>query len=145
MDIVIPKYEDIQVCAQVYTAAYHTEPWNEVYDEHEVEKYIVSYLNSDTKRCFAFTVNKQIRGVALGLVIPCISSPYLRIEDFCIDPEVHRKGYGSTFMELLIKEALKLGCDSILLGTQKDFPSHHIYLKNRFKEIESVLLYKDIK
>ena len=53
--------------------------------------------------------------------------------------------YGSRFMELLLKEVAKKGCDSVLLGTQKGYPSHQFYLKNGFEEIESVLLYKEVK
>ena len=143
MNIVIPKLEDVQACAKVYVNAYQTEPWNEEYEISEVEKYISSYLNSDTKVCFALQDEEIIKGVALGFIVPSISGPYFRLEDICIDSTEQRKGYGSVFMELLSIEAAKLGCDSIILGTQKDFPSHHFYLKNGFKEVESVLLYKD--
>ena len=144
MYIVIPKIEDIQAYAKLYVNAYQTEPWNEEYEISEVEKYISSYLNSDTKVCFALQDGDVIKGVALGFVVPSISGSYLRLEDICIDSIEQRKGYGSAFMELLSIEAAKLGCDSIILGTQKDFPSHHFYLKNGFEEVESVLLYKEI-
>ncbi|MBQ2902059.1 MAG: GNAT family N-acetyltransferase [Agathobacter sp.] len=143
MNIVIPKLEEVQACAKVYVNAYQTEPWNEEYEISEVEKYISSYLNSDTKVCFALQDGDVIKGVALGFIVPSISDPYLRLEDICIDSTEQRKGYGSAFMELLSIEATKLGCDSIILGTQKDFPSHNFYLKNGFREVESVLLYKD--
>lgn len=143
--LIIPKQDDIPTCAKVYINAYQTEPWNEEYEISEVEKYISSYLNSDTKVCFALQDGDVIKGVALGFVVPSISSPYLRLEDIFIDSIEQRKGYGSVFMELLSIEAAKLGCDSLILGTQKDFPSHHFYLKNGFQEVESVLLYKDIR
>ena len=85
-----------------------------------------------------------IKGIALGFIVPSISNSYLRLEDICIDFTEQRKGYGSAFIELLSIETAKLGCDSIILGTQKDFPSHHFYLKNGFQEVESVLMYKEI-
>jgi len=144
MNIVVPKLENVQACAKLYVNAYQTEPWNETYEVTEVERYISSYLNSDTKVCFALQDGDVIKGVALGFVVPSISSPYLRLEDICIDSTEQRKGYGSVFMELLSIEAAKLGCDSLILGTQKDFPSHHFYLKNGFQEVESVLMYKEI-
>lgn len=144
MYIVIPKIEDIQAYAKLYVNAYQTEPWNETYEVTEVERYISSYLNSDTKVCFALQDGDVIKGVALGIIVPSISDSYLRLEDICIDSTEQRKGYGSVFMELLSIEAAKLGCDSLILGTQKDFPSHHFYLKNGFQEVESVLMYKEI-
>lgn len=142
--IIIPKPDDIPACAKVYINAYKAEPWNEMYEISEVENYISAYLNSNTKVCYALVDGEDIKGVALGLIVPSISTPYLRLEDICIDSTEQRKGYGSAFMELLSNEAIKLGCDSVILGTQKDFPSHHFYLKNRFQEVESVLLYKFI-
>lgn len=143
--VIIPRLADIPACAKVYINAYKTEPWNETYGTLEIEKYISSYLNSDVKCCFALVDGDEIKGVALGLIVPSISAPYLRLEDICIDSTEHRKGNGSVFIELLSNEAAKLGCDSLILGTQRDFPSHHFYLKNGFQEVESVLLYKDIK
>lgn len=144
MKIIVPKTDDIPACAKAYINAYIAEPWNEEYESIDVEKYISSYLNSDTKVCYASMDGDEIKGVALGLIVPSVSAPYLRLEDICIDSTEQRKGYGSAFMELLSIEAAKLGCDSIILGTQKDFPSHHFYLKNGFQEVESVLFYKDI-
>ena len=144
-EIITPQHkEDIKSCARIYCSAYSTEPWNEIYEEAAVEKYITAYLNSDTKRCFALVDNGQITGLALGLIIPCIPDPYFRIEDFCIDAEIQRTGCGSIFLKLLSEKLKELGCDSILLGTQRDFPSHRFYLKNGFEEIESVFLYREL-
>ena len=39
-----------------------------------------------------------------------------------------------------LKEVDKKGCDSVLLGTQKGYPSHRFYLKNGFEEIEDAVL-----
>ena len=145
MKIIIPKFKDIPACVNVYIEAYKVEPWNEIYEAPEVQNYISQYMNSDTKCCFALEVEGEIRGIALGFVVPSISGPYFRVEDFCVDATVQRKGYGSKFMDLLLKEVAKIGCDSVLLGTQKGYPSHQFYLKNGFWEIESVLLYKEVK
>lgn len=144
MQIIIPKPNNIPSCAKAYINAYNAEPWNEEYEISEIEKYISSYLDSDTKVCFALMDGDKIKGVALGFIVPSISVPYLRLEDICIDSTEQRKGYGSAFVELISSEAEKLGCDSVILGTQKNFPAHHFYLKNGFQEVESVLLYKDI-
>lgn len=88
MHIIIPEMRDVQACAKVYIEAYKTAPWNEVYETAEIETYIGNYLNSDVKCCFALVENDEIKGVALGLVVPSISGPYLRIEDFCVDSNV---------------------------------------------------------
>lgn len=144
MQIKIPELLDISACAKVYMSAYEGEPWNEVYEVVEVEKYISAYMNSDTKCCFVLVDGEKIVGVALGFIVPSIDGPFFRVEDFCVGASMQRNGYGSVFMDLLSKEVANMGCDSVLLGTQKGFPSHLFYVKNGFLEVESVLLYKEI-
>ena len=87
----------------------------------------------------------KIIGIALGLIVPCIGSDYFRLEDICLSSEYQGKGLGSQFIKLISDRVLSENCDSILLGTQRGCPAHKFYLKNGFKEIESVLLYKETK
>ncbi len=144
MNIFIPKKDDIAACAEVYISAYGAEPWNEIYEKSDVEKYISDYLGSKTKHCFAAKENEKIVGIALGIIVPYIGYPFLRIEDFCVSDEEQGKGLGTVFLSLIADEAKKFGCSDILLGTQKNFPSHKFYMKNGFSEVDSVLLYKEL-
>ena len=144
MNIFIPKKEDISSCAEVYISAYGAEPWNEKYDKQSVEKYISDYLGSKTKQCFAARENGKIIGLALGIIVPSINIPFLRIEDFCISAEEQGKGFGTEFIKLVFEKSKELGCDSVLLGTLRDFPSHKFYLKIGFSEVDSVMLYKEL-
>ena len=144
MNIFIPKKEDISSCAEVYISAYGAEPWNEKYDKQSVEKYISDYLGSKTKQCFAARENGKIIGIALGMIVPSTDSPFLRIEDFCVSAEEQGKGFGTEFIKLVFEKAKESGCDSVLLATLRDFPSHRFYLKNGFSEVDSVLLYKEV-
>ena len=144
MNIFIPKKEDISSCAEVYISAYGAEPWNEKYDKPSVGKYISDYLGSKTKQCFAARENGKIIGIALGIIVPSINIPFLRIEDFCISAEEQGKGFGTEFIKLVFEKSKELGCDSVLLGTLRDFPSHKFYLKIGFSEVDSVLLYKEL-
>ncbi|MBE6900090.1 MAG: GNAT family N-acetyltransferase [Ruminococcaceae bacterium] len=144
MNIFIPKKEDISSCAEVYISAYEAEPWNEKYDRESVKRYISDYLGSETKQCFAAEENGKIIGIALGIIVPSIDAPFLRIEDFCVSAEAQGRGYGKEIMRLVCEKAKESGCDSVLLGTLRDFPSHKFYLKNGFSEVDSVLLYKEL-
>ena len=69
---------------------------------------------------------------------------FLRVEDFCISAEEQGKGFGTEFIKLVFEKSKELGCDSVLLGTLRDFPSHKFYLKIGFSEVDSVLLYKEL-
>ena len=144
MKIFVPTEKEIPLCAEVYISAYKSEPWNETYKKAETEKYISDYLGSKTKICFAAEEKDEIIGIALCLIVPGIGCPFLRIEDFCISGEKQGRGLGTEFLKLIFEKAKELGCDSVLLGTQKGFPSHRFYLKNGFLEIGSALLYKEL-
>lgn len=143
-EIIEISVEILPLCAAVYQKAYAQEPWNEVYTAEEAAAYIHKYSDSNTKCAYALVDGQQVLGVALGLVVPCIDSDYFRLEDVCIDPDCQRKGLGSRFMQLLARQVAAKRCDSILLGTQRGYPSHQFYLKNGFQEIESVLMYKSL-
>lgn len=144
LQLIKPGEKDLLQCVKVYLSAYSTDPWNETYDKDKIKSYLSGFCSSGSMRCFAAAVNGEIIGLALVLVVPGIDAPYFRVEDFCISAEHQRKGYGTLFLKGVFEEALKMGCDSVLLGTQRGFPSHKFYLENGFTEIESVLLYHSL-
>ena len=134
--------ESVMLCATLYQNAYKEEPWNEEYQIDEVVDYLNRFVKSQTKKAYMLLFEDKIIGIALGLIIPCINSDYFRLEDICIATEYQRNGFGGQFIQLLSDCLVYENCDSILLGTQKEYPSHHFYIKNGFQEIDSVLLYR---
>lgn len=135
---------DISKCAEIYQSAYGQEPWNEKYSLDDLSTYIADYLGSNTKCAYSLLAEGNIVGIALGLIIPCVGSQYFRLEDICIDPKYQKMGYGKKFLELLYSCLISQKCDSILLGTQRGYPSHKFYLQNGFSEVDSVLLYREL-
>ena len=133
----------IETCANIYQNAYKNEPWNEEYSLIEITDYLSRFLNSETKRAYMLMLDEEIIGIALGLIVPCIGSDYFRLEDICLSHKHQRKGFGSQFIELISDCVTNEKCDSILLGTQRGYPAHKFYLKNKFQEIDSVLLYRE--
>ena len=136
--------ETVAMCAELYQNVYKTDPWNEQYSIDEITEYLSRFLKSKTKRAYMLMLDEQIIGVALGLIVPCVGSDYFRLEDICISPQYQRNGFGGEFIKLISICIVQENCDSILLGTQRNYPAHRFYLKNDFKEIDSVLLYLDI-
>ena len=134
----------IEMCANIYLNAYKNEPWNEEYSLIEITDYLSRFLNSETKRAYMLMMDEEIIGIALGLIVPCIDCDYFRLEDICLSPLYQRNGLGGQFIKLISDCVSNENCDSILLGTQKDYPAHNFYLKNDFQEIDSVLLYREL-
>lgn len=135
---------DVSKCSEVYKNAYSQEPWNEKYSIDDLSTYIADFLDSKTKCAYSLLLENEIVGVALGLIIPYIGSPYFRLEDICINPKYQKMGYGKRFLELIANNLVQRKCDSMLLSTQRGYPSHKFYIKNGFKEIDSVLLYREL-
>ena len=136
--------ESIAICAELYQNVYKNDPWNEEYSIDEIADYLFRFINSKTKRAYMLMLDENIIGIALGLIVPCIGADYFRLEDICISPKFQRSGFGSQFIKLISHCVAQENCDSILLGTQRGYPAHRFYLKNDFKEIDSVLLYLNL-
>ena len=136
--------ESIAICAELYQNVYKNDPWNEEYSIDEIADYLFRFINSKTKRAYMLMLDENIIGIALGLIVPCIGADYFRLEDICISPKFQRSGFGSQFVKLISLCVVQENCDSILLGTQRGYPAHRFYLKNDFKEIDSVLLYLNL-
>ena len=136
--------ESVAICAELYQNVYKNDPWNEEYSIDEIADYLFRFINSKTKRAYMLMSDEKVIGVALGLIVPFIGSDYFRLEDICISPQYQRNGFGREFIKLISACIVQENCDSILLGTQRNYPAHRFYLKNDFKEIDSVLLYLDI-
>ena len=136
--------ESVEICANIYQSSYKYKPWDEEYSIDEITKYLSRFTNSKAKRAYILLSDDKIIGIALGLIVPCIDSDYFRLEDICLSPDHQRKGFGSQFINLISERVSLENCDSVLLGTQRGFPAHHFYLKNGFKETDSVLLYREI-
>ena len=135
----------VRRCVEIYISAYGEAPWNEKYREEDVRRYLMDFLDSDTKCAYVLAQGEDILGVALGLVVPCIGSHYFRLEDICIDPKYQRAGCGRELIRLMTDSLRRKDCDSMLLGTQRGYPSHKFYLQCGFREIDSVLLYREMK
>lgn len=137
--------EDAVTYAQIAARAYREEPWNEDSDLEKLCSYCINFIASDTREGYLLVNDEENIGAALCILIPDMDGCYMRIEDFCILPCKQKQGFGTAFIKLLKKQAGTVGANSILLGTQRNFPAHQFYLKNGFEEIEtSVLLYSEL-
>lgn len=134
------RKQDIPSCAQMFAAAFREAPWNEEQDPEKLEAYLEEFISSETRPCFLLEMDGQPVGAALTILIPSLYGTYVRIEDFCIAPEQQGKGLGSAFLEQIAVEVKRLGATDLLLGTQRDYPSHRFYLKNNFIEISNAVL-----
>ena len=137
--------DTIDDCAAVYIAAYGEAPWNESLDPDSVRRYIRAFMDRDGFRAWQLTIEGEIAGVALGIIVPYTEGAFLRIEDLCIAPKRQRQGFGGAFLREIQRQSAALGCDSMLLATQPDVPAHGFYLKQGFRDIPTAYMYYDCR
>ena len=140
LQLTMGRQDILPVCAAFYAAAFSAPPWYERYEDDALIAYFSAFCHQEARRCFVLTDEAKPVGIALCTMIPCPDAPFMRVEDLCIDPTRQRKGYGSAMISLLREEARSLGCDCIMLSTQRGYPAHDFYLKNGFTEVDSVQL-----
>ena len=145
MEIFAADESCVNVCADIYVRAFRAEPWNEEYETDAVRAYLNEYLLGENLFFLALRENGEVRAFSLGVKLPAVDGPYLRVEEFCVSPDAQRRGLGAYLMDGVCAEARKRGCDGVLLGTQKDVPAYGFYLKNGFVEIDkAALLYRAV-
>lgn len=138
--------ERVEACARLYRDAYGQSPWNETYEPQAVEAYLREFMQAGALFGYVLTWDGQSAALALCVRLPGVGCPALRVEDLCVAPRFQRRGLGGKLLGLLEKEAAKLGADCVLLGTQRDFPSHAFYLKNGFSDVGgAVLMYREVR
>ena len=137
--------DEIDACAAAYAAAYSEALWAEALNPGQVNGYIRTFSGRDGFCAWRLSVDGEIAGVALGIVVPCVDAPFLRIEDFCVAPKWQRKGLGGAFLAALKQEGVRHDCDCMMLATMRDYPAHRFYEKNGFAPLkDSVLLYQNL-
>ena len=135
--------DTIDSCAAAYGAAYGEAPWNEALDQEHVRRYIRAFMDRDGFRAWQLTVEGEITGVALGIIVPYTEGAFLRVEDLCVAPKWQRQGFGGAFLREIQRQSAAQGCDSMLLLTQPDVPAHGFYLKQGFRDIPTAFMFKD--
>jgi len=145
LQLSVPNDALLPVLAAMYADAFSQPPWCESYEPSALVEYLSAFSRSEARRCYVLTDDDRPVGVALCTIVPCPDAPFLRVEDLCIDITLQRQGFGSAFLSLLRQEAQSLGCDCIMLSTQRGYPAHGFYLRNGYQEIDSVQLYQSLQ
>ena len=129
-------------CVQVYKNAYAEAPWKESYQQEDVEKYIMEYIESQVYRAFVIKTSEETVGMAMGAQIPFPGKDFFRVEDFCIEPRFQGKGYGRALLEGVENAIKKQGIDEIIISTQKDTSAYLFYRNMGYSQINSAVFYK---
>ena len=133
--------------AELYKNAFAGEPWNDDWsDEKQLAEYIKEISSSYNALNYGLIIDGRLAAVSIGEIRHWWSGTEYKIEEFCVTPDIQRKGIGTRFLDMIENDIRKRGLDGIFLETDNDKPSYRFYRKNGFEELSAhVSFYKHIR
>ncbi len=135
---------DIDGVTEVYIKTFASEPWNEVWEKSLAKERIMALFSGETHRGYIAFCGGKMAAILLGYDSVFLQGKEFWIEEFCVLPEYQRMGIGQSMLCWIKKELSEENFKSLVLITQKDFPSEKFYRKNGFESNENmILMYSD--
>ncbi len=119
-------------------------PWNENWQEDQLENYLKDLTEVRTPVMLGMFVNDTLTGVSLGNIRHWCGGTEYHIEELFIRRDMQNRGYGTQFLTM-IEEYLKArGIHEIFLITDRHMPACEFYRKLGFTEIpEHISFFKE--
>ena len=128
----------LQECIDLYQEVFSKEPWLENSARKDVERYFLSFMDSNKFVGYVLKANHKIIAVSIGFLKPWIKGEEYYIDQFYVDYNSQGKGIGTFFMNKMKEHLIELGIHAIILSTEKRFPSYHFYKKNGFSQVDDL-------
>ena len=137
----IRKYRksDLSSCAAVFCEAFGAEPWYEDWTQELAETRISELMGTPNSVGFVYVEDGEICGVMAGRVLTYLYGEEYMIDEFCVMPDLQRKGVGGKMLEHACKSLSSDGVVAIVLNTTKSFPAERFYNKNGFERVHGMI------
>ena len=133
--------EHIEECVDLFIDVFTREPWNDVYDSREqVVQFFENHIANNYFVGYIMKNADEVIAMSLGSKKPWIKGMEYYIDQFCVKADYQRHGIGGRFLELIEKNIHANGMNTIILNTEKGFPSEKFYLKNGFCSFEELVI-----
>jgi len=137
--------EDINQICNSYIKTYKREPWRENWDPRIAEYKIRDMVINSIALCYGVFIGHNFIGGLFGRRVYFIKKKELFVDEIFIDWKYQLKGYGTKLLKFASNDIANKGFSSIILNTEKRYPSHKFYEKNGFSELETMaMMYKDL-
>ena len=141
-DITIRKFtlDMLDECTDLYMKTYSQEPWNESWDSSNIiSDFYKNHYANNYFIGFVAIKDEKIVGVSVGFSKPYIKGMEYYIDDFFVPTGYQRQGIGSKFMTAIKNELIAQNIHAIMLGTERNYPSHKFYESLGFKASEDTI------
>ena len=147
MNLIIKRItiEDIDEITELYIETYKKEPWNENWKKEIAKEKFKDFIEDNTTENYCICNNNRIIGAMLARRNYYIDKKELYIDEFFIGHNNQRKGIGKYFMEYIEKDIKQKNYSTMILLTEKAFPSELFYKNNGFStSANTILMYKGV-
>ncbi|NIK76805.1 GNAT superfamily N-acetyltransferase [Paenibacillus castaneae] len=131
----------LEECVDLFIDVFTREPWNDVYESRDqVKRFFENHFNNNYFLGYVAIVDKEIIALSLGMRKPWIEGMEYYIDEFCVSAKMQRSGVGSQFMKLIEIDLKAKNLNSVLLLTDKYYPSHQFYEKVGYRVVEDTIV-----
>lgn len=125
---------DLKACAELFVNVFNRKPWNDQWSVPLAVDYFKDVAHSPGFNGFILEDEHTIDGFVLGTRKKWWSGDIYYLYEMCVTPSKQGKGIGSQLMDYTKQSLIEKGYTSIVLLTERIFPSAQFYEKQGFIE-----------
>ena len=143
----IRRYEasDLNSAARLFCRTFAAAPWNEEWSYELAEKRVRELMSAPQSVGFVSTDNGSVNGLLIGRKLTYLNGTEYVIDEFCVSPDLQRKGIGTAVLSYAVSELSGEGVIAMALMTTCGYPSERFYIKNGFEgKDDMVFMYRKL-
>lgn len=134
------KKDDLQPCAQLYTAVFSEEPWREAWSQ-ELALARLSHFYQSSGFIGVLAEQDGILGFALGNTEPFYSGLLFYLREMCVHNTRQGQGVGTKVYSALEQQLSAAQVCGVYLTTERTIPAAQFYLSQGFGYSEAMGFY----
>ena len=137
---------DLRGAAELFCRTFKADPWNESWTCELAEKRVGDLMSAPQSVAYVSDDNGKINAFLCGRKLTYLNGTEYVIDEFCVSPEIQRKGIGTAVLSYAVDELSDEGVVGLALMTTRGYPSERFYIKNGFEgKDDMVFMYRKIK
>ena len=135
------EINDLPASADIFIEVFNSEPWNDRWTIQLATEYFQDVIATPGFHGFVFEKEAAIVGFVLGTRKKWWSGDIYYLYEMCVNSTFQGIGIGSQIMAETKKSLINKGFSSIVLLTERTFPSARFYEKHGFLESPDTRFY----
>ncbi len=127
MEIKKMEAKNINAYVGLYKKVFSQAPWFIEEDFMDLRSYFSKYFSLNNFLGYDLYIGSRLIGFSLGYKKPWIPGYEYYIDQFCIDPDYQKKGYGRLLLKFIEADKKKEDLTNLILMTEKTTPAYGFY------------------